>query len=146
MSKPTAMSDHGRHLLEAREGVRLKAYRDVVGVWTIGVGHTAAAGAPAPKVGMTITAEEADAIFRRDLVQYEQAVSSAVSVPLSQGQYDALVSLTFNIGVGAFKKSTVLRRLNAGDYAGAAQAFMMWRKPPQIIGRRQGEMNQFLRG
>jgi len=140
------MSDAGRNLLEAREGVRLKAYKDVVGVWTIGVGHTAAAGNPTPKAGMTITASEADEIFKRDLVQYEDAVSSAVKVGIGQDQYDALVSLTFNIGIGAFKKSTVLRKLNAGDYAGAAQAFMMWRKPPQIIGRRTGEMKQFLKG
>jgi len=140
------MSDQGRHLLEGREGVRLKAYRDVVGVWTIGIGHTAAAGEPAPKAGMTITAEQADAIFERDLVQYEEAVSSAVKVAISQTQFDALVSLTFNIGIGAFKKSTVLRKLNAGDYAGAAQAFLLWRKPPQIIGRRTSEMKQFQRG
>lgn len=140
------MSDDGRKRLEAREGLRLKAYRDVVGVWTIGVGHTAAAGAPSPKEGMTITAAEADDIFKRDLVQYEDAVSEAVKVPLNQNQFDALVSLTFNIGVGAFKRSSVVKRLNAGDYDGAAKAFMLWSKPAQIIGRRASEMLQFKKG
>lgn len=136
----------GRKTLEAREGVRLKAYRDSVGVWTIGVGHTAAAGAPVPKAGLTITADECDAIFARDLVKYEKTVNDSVKVPITQTEFDALVSLCFNIGQGGFAKSTVVRRLNVGDRAGAAAAFMMWRKPKEIIGRRTGEMKQFLSG
>lgn len=136
----------GRAAIAQREGNKLKAYRDTKGIWTIGVGHTAAAGAPAPKAGMTITAAQSDEILSRDLADTEAAVNSAIKVPVSQKQFDAMVSLAFNIGSGGFKKSTVVKRLNAGDVAGAASAFMMWNKPPEIIGRRQTEQKQFLDG
>lgn len=137
-------SKDGRSKLEAREGTRLKAYRDSVGVWTIGVGHTSAAGSPTVTPSLKITADECDAIFARDLVKYEATVNSAVKVPLAQNEFDALVSLCFNIGQGGFAKSTVVKRLNAKDRKGAAAAFMMWNKPKEIIGRRTGEMKQFL--
>jgi lysozyme len=139
-------SKAGREKLEAREGTRLKAYRDSVGVWTIGVGHTSAAGLPKVTSTLKITAEECDAIFARDLVKYEKTVNEAVKVPITQTEFDALVSLCFNIGQGGFAKSTVVRRLNAKDRKGAAAAFMMWNKPKEIIGRRTGEMKQFLSG
>jgi lysozyme len=143
---PTAamrMSDAGRKKLMDREGVRLMAYQDVVGVWTIGVGHTAAAGPPAPKAGMRISQADCDDIFSRDLIKYENAVKAAVRVPLNQGEFDALVSLCFNIGTGAFATSTVVRRLNAGDKVGAASAIMMWKIPAAIINRRKQEYRQF---
>lgn len=138
------MSAAGRALLIQREGFRTKAYRDSVGVWTIGVGHTAAAGPPFPRAGMTISRQEVEDILTRDLVQYENAVRNAVKVPLSQGQFDALVSFCFNIGTGGFKKSTVVRRLNEGNYRAAADALLMWNKPPEIMGRRRSERQQFL--
>jgi lysozyme len=139
-----SMSSDGRAKLIAREGFKTKAYRDSVGVWTIGVGHTAAAGAPVPRAGMVISKTEVDEILSRDLRQYEDAVSISVNVPLTQGQFDALVSFCFNIGTGGFKKSTVVKRLNAGNYRGAADAMLMWNKPPEIIGRRKSERAQFL--
>jgi lysozyme len=139
------MSADGRAKLMQREGVRTQAYRDSVGVWTIGVGHTAAAGPPAPKPGMVISRAEVDQILSRDLVQYEKAVNDAVRVPLTQGQFDALVSFCFNIGIGGFKGSTVVRLLNKRDYRGAANAFMKWLKPPEIRGRRESERQQFVR-
>lgn len=138
------MSADGRRRLAVREGVRLKAYKDTVGVWTIGVGHTSAAGPPTVTPGLTITKEECDEIFARDLVQYERAVARAVKVTLAQNQFDALVSLCFNIGTGGFAKSSVVKRLNAGDTAGAADAFLLWNKPKEIIGRRRTERKQFL--
>jgi lysozyme len=138
------MSADGRAQLIRREGFRTKAYRDSVGVWTIGVGHTSAAGAPIPRAGMSITKAEVDEILSRDLGQYEEAVRSAVRVPLSQGQFDALVSFCFNIGASGFQKSTVVRRLNAGNYKGAADALLMWNKPPEIMGRRRSERAQFI--
>lgn len=140
------MSAEGRRKLTIREGVRLKAYKDSVGVWTIGVGHTSAAGDPKVTPGLTITQAECDEIFARDLVQYERAVDKAVKVPLSQKQFDALVSLCFNIGTGGFARSSVVKRLNAGDTVGAADAFLLWNKPPEIMGRRRGERKQFLEG
>ena len=139
------MSAAGRALLIQREGFRTKAYRDSVGIWTIGVGHTSAAGPPIVRPGMTITRQEVEEILSRDLVQYESAVRTAVKAPLSQGQFDALVSLCFNIGVGGFRKSTVVRRLNEGNYRAAADAMLMWNKPPEIMGRRRGERQQFLK-
>lgn len=138
------MSDNGRALLIEREGFKTKAYRDSVGVLTIGVGHTSAAGAPHVTPGLTLTKEEVSRILARDLVQYEQAVEHAVTVPLSQGQFDALVSFCFNIGVTGFRKSTVVKRLNVGNYRGAADALMMWVKPKEIAGRRKSERAQFL--
>jgi hypothetical protein len=93
---------------------------------------------------MVITPAEVDQILSRDLVKFEATVNRAVTVPLTQGQFDALVSLCFNIGQGGFAKSTVVKRLNAGNYRGAADAFLMWNKPPEIMGRRRGERQQFL--
>ncbi|MBI1867919.1 MAG: lysozyme [Methylocystis sp.] len=93
-----------------REGVRTEAYRDSVGVWTIGVGHTAGAGAPKPKAGMKITRDEVDRILSRDLLKFEDAINAAVRVPLTQGQFDALCSFAFNVGIGAFQKSTLLKK------------------------------------
>lgn len=118
----------GRAAIKQREGVVLTAYLDSVGVWTIGVGHTSAAGAPKVSSGMKITAAEADEILSRDLAIFEAAVSSAVRVNLNQNEFDALVSLAFNIGPGAFKKSTLVKKLNAGDRMGAADQFLVWNK------------------
>lgn len=136
------MTLRGRQRLTDREGKRLVAYRDTVGVWTIGVGHTAAAGAPIPKRGMTITAQECDEILTRDLVRYEALVNKALKVPVADHEFDALTSITFN--VEAFAKSTAIRLLNAGDRAGCAKHIMDWRKPSEIIGRRTTEQSQFL--
>ncbi len=97
-------------------------------MWTIGYGHTAAAGPPVPAAGMTITAGEADAILARDLSRFEAAVARLVTVPLSQGEFDALVSFAFNVGEGALGRSTLLKKLNAGDRAGAAAEFGRWNK------------------
>jgi GH24 family phage-related lysozyme (muramidase) len=138
------MSAAGRAELIRREGFRTTAYRDSVGVWTIGVGHTAAAGPPVVKAGMKISKQEVDVILSRDLEKFEKTVNTVVEKPISQGQFDALCSLCFNIGPGAFARSTTVRRLNAGNFKGAADAFMMWVKPPALRRRRLGERQQFL--
>jgi lysozyme len=145
------MSPDGRKKLTAREGVRLKAYKDSVGILTIGVGHTSMAGPPKVVPGMTITNAESDAIFARDLVKYENAVNKAVKFPLTQNQFDALTSLCFNIGPTAFAKSTLVRKLNAGDILGAANSFLSWDKAggktlPGLTTRRKAERRQFLSG
>lgn len=142
-------SARGRALIELREGSKLHAYRDSVGIWTIGVGHTSAAGLPVVSPNLTISQEQCDEILSRDLVKFEQAVSAAVKIPLADHEFDALVSLAFNIGGGAFAKSTVARRFNAGDKAGAAEAFLMWANAggkPILLGRRKAERRQFLSG
>lgn len=145
------MSARGRALLTKREGNVLRAYQDSIGVWTVGVGHTSMAGPPTVVPGMTITAEESDAILSRDLVQYESAVAKAVHVPITQGQFDALTSLCFNIGPGNFAKSMVVKKLNAGDVRGAADAILNWNKAGGqvlngLVKRRTAEREQFLDG
>jgi lysozyme len=122
------VSAKGRKEIIAHEGKRLQAYLDGGGVWTIGVGHTAFRGPPKPVKGMVITDQECDDILANDLVHFENKVNEIVKVDLNQNQFDALVSLCFNIGEGAFAKSTLVRKLNAGDYAGAADQFMVWNK------------------
>ena len=145
----------GRAAIKQREGVVLIAYLDSVGVWTIGVGHTAAAGVPKVVPGMKISQAEADAILSRDLAIFEIAVTGAVRVPLNQNEFDALVSLAFNIGAGAFAKSTLVRKLNAGDRNGAADQFLAWNKGTVkgrkvvikgLTTRREAERKQFLSG
>ena len=111
----------GLDLIKRFEGLRLRSYLCPANVWTIGYGHTGNVSS-----NQVITSEQAESILRTDLRKFEQAVSDAVTVALSQNQFDALVSLAFNIGAGAFAKSTLLRLLNAGDYAGAANQFERW--------------------
>lgn len=134
----------GRAALVSREALKTRAYKDSVGVWTIGVGHTSAAGDPKVTPGMVITESEALEIFDRDLRQYEAAVDGSVKVPLADHERDALVSLCYNIGPGGFRKSTFLKRLNEGDRAGCAKAIMSWVKPPEVTSRRTAERDQFL--
>ncbi len=139
------MSPAGRAALTKREGCRLVAYLDSVGVPTIGIGHTGRAGPPTVAMGMTITQAEADAVLARDLASFEFAVNRAVTVPMTQNQFDACVSLAFNIGATGFAGSTVVHKLNAGDIGGAADAFLMWVRPPELRLRRDGERTQFLK-
>jgi lysozyme len=134
----------GRKAIQGREGNILTAYRDTVGVLTIGTGHTSAAGAPAVTQGMKITPAQSDDILARDLAAVEAQVNAAVKVPLTQNQFDALVSFVFNIGGGAFRGSTLLRKLNSQDYKGAAEQFLVWIKQPELLGRRKQERAQFL--
>ena len=102
-------SDHGIAFVKLWEGVKLKAYQCSANVWTIGVGHTAAMGDPKPVAGMKITEAEAEAILRRDLGSIERDVAKAVTVHLNQRQFDTLVSFVFNVGICAFRKSTLLK-------------------------------------
>lgn len=145
MVSAIAMSAAGRAALMIREGCRLVAYRDSVGVWTIGVGHTGRTCAPSVRAGMTFTHAQADAALMADLAPVEAAVAAAVKVPLGVNERDALISLGFNIGITGLTRSTVVRRLNAGDRTGAADAMLLWCKPPELMGRRKEERAQFLR-
>lgn len=133
------MTQPGITALHSREGVRLKAYLDSVGVPTIGWGHTKGV-----LMGQTITLEQAEKFFLEDLDSHAAPILAAVKVPLADHQKDALISIAFNIGVGAFKKSTFLKRINAGaSPKQIADAIMMWKVPEEIIGRRRAEVNQF---
>ncbi len=120
------LSDAGIALLREFEGLRLQAYRDSAGVWTIGYGSTFYADGDKVRPGDEITAERAESLLRETLRTYESAIDRLVTVPLSQSQFDALTALVYNIGVGAFEKSTLLKRLNEGQYAKAANEFLRW--------------------
>jgi lysozyme len=143
------ISDAGVKVLVEREGLKTTAYLDEVAqppVWTIGIGHTSAAGPPKVTSGMTISEDEAWSIFWTDTERFRAEARKLVTVPLEQHQLDALASFVFNIGTTQFRKSTVLKRLNAGDYPGAGEAILMWDKPAAIISRRRGEHQQFAMG
>ena len=123
------ISEKGLAMIESFEGCLLKASNKLDGVWTIGYGQTGRYYGKRVRRGMTTTKAEAHAWLRDHSIKtYEDAVTQAVKVPLNQNQFDALVSFTYNVGVGALKQSTTLRRLNAGDYTGAADALTMWTK------------------
>lgn len=141
--KVMQISKAGLDLIKKFEGLYLKAYRCPAGVPTIGYGHTAGVA-----MGQTITQQQADDYLRRDVRQFERAVARLVTVPLTQGQFDALVSFAFNLGEGALAQSTLLRLLNAGDYAGAAAQFDRWNKAggrvlPGLVRRRAAERALF---
>ncbi len=138
------VSAAGRAQIRQREGSRLDAYRDSIGVLTIGVGHTGRMAAPAVTPGMRITAEQCDAFLAADLAPVEAAINEAVKVALTQHEFDSCASLAFNIGTGGFRGSSVVRHLNAGDIPGAADAFLMWDKPAVLKQRREGERTEFL--
>jgi lysozyme len=125
------------------EGKRNKAYKDTKGLWTIGVGHLIKPDEQ-HLITATLTDEEVEELLRSDLKWCSEAVEGAVKVPLQQAQFDALYSLCFNIGGTAFKNSTVVRKLNAGDMQGAADAILMWNKPPELVKRRKRERELFL--
>lgn len=133
MNTHLKVSEKGKALIKEFEGLRLNSYQDSVGVWTIGYGHTGTA-----KPNQTITEKQADELLDKDIVRFEDSVKKAVKVPLTQNQFDALVSIVFNVGEGASHKSgiirlkdgqpsTLLKRLNSGDYLGAALAFHSWK-------------------
>jgi lysozyme len=114
-------SRDGLRLTESFESCRLVAYRDSKGVWTIGWGHTRGV-----KAGDTCTQAQADAWLLEDVQEAVTAVNRLVAVPLTQHQFDALVDFCFNAGQGNFASSTMLRKLNARDYAGADAEFARW--------------------
>ncbi|HGD3421913.1 TPA: lysozyme [Enterobacter hormaechei] len=121
-------SEKGIALIKEFEGCKLTAYQDSVGVWTIGYGWTQPVDGKPIRAGMTIKKETAERLLKTGLVSYESDVSRLVKVGLTQGQFDALVSFTYNLGARSLSTSTLLRKLNAGDYAGAADEFLRWNK------------------
>ena len=128
------------------EGLRLKAYKCPAGVYTIGYGHTENVCADSE-----ISELMADQILRKDLKKFENSIKKLVKVPLSQCQFDALVSLVFNIGATNFKNSTLLKYLNNGEYSLAAEQFERWiysngKKLDGLLTRRKAEKEIFLHG
>ncbi len=145
------VSDKGVVEIAEHEGIVPAPYRDSVGVVTFGVGHTAAAGGLEPRE-MNSAMPECDALasavdraimlFKDDLEKYEARVNEAINVPLTQYEFDALVSFDFN--TGGIHRAKLTRAINSGDKSGAG--FMGWLNPPEIRKRRTAEMNLFRTG
>lgn len=146
------ISPLGLELVTHFEGFYPNAYLDPVGIWTIGYGHTDPAVA---FEGNTITEAEARRLLAKDLDASEESVDRLVDVSVTQHEFDSLVSFVFNVGSGAFSKSTLRRKLNEGDKAGAANEFPRWNKGtidgqkvvlPGLTRRRKSEQHLFLTG
>ena len=113
----------GIELIKHFEGCELEAYKCPAGVWTIGYGHIKGV-----KEGMKITEMQAEEMLKSELHEYEGYINDYVTVPLNQNQFDAMVSWVYNLGGGNLKASTLLKVLNAGDYAGVPAQMLRWNK------------------
>ena len=144
------VSPFGVDLICSFEGKRLTAYDDGVGVWTIGFGTTVYPNGIKVKKGDTCTEAQAKTYMAHDLKKFEATVNKAVTVQLNQNQFDALVSLAYNIGTNAFSKSTLVKKLNANDIRGAADQFDVWvnaggKRMQGLVNRRTVEKALFLK-
>ena len=140
--------DTGLNLIKGYEGLRMSAHYAPSEQWTVGYGHTSNA-----RHGMSVTEGEAERLLKDDVVSIENLIGDTVRAPLNQNEHDALVSLIFNIGEENWKRSTVLRKLNAGDKIGAADAIEYWSKAfinnelvslDGLVRRRAAEKSLFL--
>lgn len=142
------INNDGLELIKHFEGCVLTSYLDAVGIWTIGYGHTATA-----KQGQSITQSQANILFQDDVAKFEQSISvwaASHGISLNENEFAACVSLTYNIGMGAFSSSTVARKLKANDRPGASDAFLLWNKGdgevlPGLVRRRAAELDLFLK-
>jgi len=138
------ISQNGIELIKSFEGFRAVPYRDIVGILTIGFGHKIVAG----EVFGAISSLEATAILHRDVQWAVTIINTAVQVILTQNQFDALCSFTYNVGAHAFATSTLLKLINEEDFDGAAKEFLKWdmagkKVIPSLLARRQKEMALF---
>ena len=137
-------------LVKEFEGFRANAYKCPAGIWTIGYGTTAMAGVGiTPKDGMTISRSDAEAYLHAALSKFADQIAPSITAPINENEFGAFVSLAYNIGPGAFKKSSALRLFNAGDKEGAAKAILMWNKAggkvlKGLTRRREAERKLFL--
>lgn len=134
----------GLKIIKDSEGLRLRAYKDAVGIPTIGYGHTKDV-----KMGDNITPIKAEELLREDLVWAQEAVEKMTPPKTTDNQFSALVSLVFNVGAGNIKASTLLKLLRRGDIKGAAAEFLRWNRAggkilPGLVKRRKKEMELFL--
>jgi lysozyme len=142
------MTEEGLDLIKQFEGFRGAAYRDPVGIWTIGYGHTSTAGSPEVVAGLAVSETEAGDILARDVDQFARGVRALVRVDLSDGQFSALVSFAYNVGLAALKRSSVLTAVNAKDFAAVPRRLQLWTKAgghvlPGLVKRRAAEAALF---
>jgi len=141
-----SLDEEGLNLIKKWEGLRLEAYLCSANVWTIGYGHTRTA-----KPGMKITEKRANELLREDVRKFENLINRIVTVPLTQNQFNALVSWAFNVGEGAVRNSTLIRKLNSGDYDAVPAELMRWNKingqvNRGLTNRRAAEVGLWARG
>lgn len=135
----------GIDLIKNFEGLYLESYKCPAGVWTIGYGHTG----KLITAGKKISTEEAEEVLKQDLKVFEKGVEKLVKVVLTEDQFSALVSFSFNLGLGNLSKSTLLKKINAEDFQGAAEEFPKWKKAggkvlEGLVRRRAAERELFL--
>lgn len=141
------MSDAGiEAMLKKFEGCKLKAYKCPAGIWTIGYGHTSAAGKPEVTADLEISADDAIDILHRDLAKYEAGVVNLLKVDVTQNQFDVLVDFAYNAGLGNLKSSTLLKKVNAEDFDAVPDELMKWTRGggkvlPGLVKRRQAEVS-----
>jgi lysozyme len=143
------MTDEGVELIREFEGFRAEAYRDPVGIWTIGYGHTSMAGPPNVKPGLVMTRAEADDILKRDVEKFAVGVRKSLTRQISPLQFSALVSFAYNVGLDGFRKSSVLKAVNAGDDDAVPRRLGLWVKAsgqtlPGLVRRRAAEAALFV--
>jgi lysozyme len=143
------MTNEGLALIKRFEGLRLDAYRDAVGIWTIGYGHTSVAGAPQVQAGLRISEADAHEILARDVEGFARGVRDLLVVELSEQQFSALVSFVYNVGLGGFKRSSVLIAVNNRDFNAVPRRLNLWTKAggrvlPGLVRRRAAEGALFL--
>lgn len=146
------VSDEGIDLIKSFEGFRANAYPDPKSggdPWTVGYGSTKFPSGRPVKKGDYVTPVQAEMYLREDVKKFANSVDALVTVPLKQCQYDALVSFVYNLGATNFRSSTLLKKLNAKDYKGAADEFLRWVSPGSSVEaglrrRRTAERNLFL--
>ena len=145
------LNQTGLDLIKKYEGFRSHAYRDAVGVWTIGYGHTSMAGAPRVKPGLRISRQQGEDILARDVAKFARKIRPMIQVELNDNQFSALVSFSYNVGVGGFRRSSVLQRVNAGRFDAVPNRLSLWVKAggrtlKGLVRRRAAEGELFLSG
>ena len=143
------VTQEGLDLIKQHEGFRGTAYRDAVGVWTIGYGHTSMAGKPEVTPKLIISRAAAEEILRRDVEKFASGVAELVRVDLGDQQYSALVSFAYNVGLGNFKSSSVLTAVNRSDFEAVPRRLGLWTKAggkvlPGLVKRRAAEGAMFV--
>ena len=122
-------SQVGLDLIKRYEGVRRKPYRCPAGLWTVGVGHLIGDGLSLPDSwNRTLEAAEIDALLAKDVARFERGVARYISAKLTQGMFDALVSFSFNLGLGTLQRSSLRQKINRGDYEGAKKVLLKYNK------------------
>jgi lysozyme len=145
------IDEQGIELIRSFEGLRLTAYQDATGIWTIGYGHTSSAGDPQVNRGLTISQEDAEKILQRDVAQFAQGVARLITIKLNEAQFACLVSFAYNVGLDAFARSGVLKAVNARDFEAVPRRLALWTKAggktlPGLVRRRAAEAALFMAG